>query len=67
MSIERLRLHALPVATVLVALNHLWQLGLSRERLQELGLTLGADVPVFVEQVLKLRARRLAAVRGGAA
>ena len=35
-------------ATVLVALNHLWQLGLSRERLQALGLTLGADVPVFV-------------------
>ncbi len=35
-------------ATVLLALNHLWQLGLSRERLQALGLTLGADVPVFV-------------------
>jgi len=35
-------------ATVLLALNHLWGLGLSRQRLQELGLTLGADVPVFV-------------------
>ena len=35
-------------ATVLLALNHLWQLGLSRQRLQEIGLTLGADVPVFV-------------------
>jgi len=35
-------------ATVLLALNHLWGLGLSRTRLQELGLTLGADVPVFV-------------------
>lgn len=35
-------------ATVLMALNHLWQLGLSRLRLQELGLTLGADVPVFI-------------------
>ena len=35
-------------ATVLLALNHLWQLGLPRARLQELGLTLGADVPVFV-------------------
>ncbi len=35
-------------ATVLLALNHLWQLGLSRERLQALGLTLGADVPVFL-------------------
>lgn len=35
-------------ATVLLALNHLWQLGLSRPRLQALGLTLGADVPVFI-------------------
>ncbi len=35
-------------ATTLVALNRLWQLGLSRERLQQLGLSLGADVPVFV-------------------
>ena len=35
-------------ATVLLALNHLWQLGLPRERLQVLGLTLGADVPIFV-------------------
>ena len=35
-------------ATVLLALNHLWQLGLPRQRLQEIGLTLGADVPVFV-------------------
>lgn len=35
-------------ATVLLALNHLWQTGLSRQRLQEIGLTLGADVPVFV-------------------
>lgn len=35
-------------ATVLLALNHLWATGLSRARLQVLGLTLGADVPVFV-------------------
>ncbi|MDR2508048.1 MAG: 4-(cytidine 5'-diphospho)-2-C-methyl-D-erythritol kinase [Candidatus Accumulibacter sp.] len=35
-------------ATVLVALNKLWQLGLSRERLREIGLKLGADVPVFI-------------------
>lgn len=35
-------------ATVLLALNHLWRLGLSRTRLQEIGLALGADVPVFV-------------------
>jgi 4-diphosphocytidyl-2-C-methyl-D-erythritol kinase len=35
-------------ATVLLALNHLWHLGLPRRRLQEMGLSLGADVPVFV-------------------
>jgi len=36
-------------ATVLIALNSLWKLGLSRQKLSELGLSLGADVPVFVE------------------
>ncbi|SCZ57910.1 4-(cytidine 5'-diphospho)-2-C-methyl-D-erythritol kinase [Thiohalomonas denitrificans] len=35
-------------ATTLVALNHLWGLGLSEEHLAALGLELGADVPVFV-------------------
>jgi len=35
-------------ATTLVTLNHLWGLGLSIERLMQLGLSLGADVPVFV-------------------
>lgn len=35
-------------ATVLLALNQLWQAGLSRKRLQALALPLGADVPVFV-------------------
>lgn len=35
-------------ATVLMALNHLWKLGLSRQRLQDIGLSLGADVPVFI-------------------
>jgi len=35
-------------ATVLLALNHLWQCGLQRTRLQEIALPLGADVPVFV-------------------
>ena len=35
-------------ATTLLALNKLWNLGLSREKLMQLGLTLGADVPVFV-------------------
>jgi 4-diphosphocytidyl-2-C-methyl-D-erythritol kinase len=36
-------------ATVLVALNHLWGTGLSPRQLSELGLALGADVPVFVQ------------------
>ena len=36
-------------ATVLIALNKLWQLGLSTQRLAAIGLELGADVPVFVE------------------
>lgn len=35
-------------ATVLVALNALWGLGLPVDTLAELGLRLGADVPVFV-------------------
>jgi 4-diphosphocytidyl-2-C-methyl-D-erythritol kinase len=35
-------------ATVLLALNDLWQTGLSRTELQDIGLALGADVPVFV-------------------
>jgi 4-diphosphocytidyl-2-C-methyl-D-erythritol kinase len=35
-------------ATTLVALNHLFGLGLGVPRLAELGLQLGADVPVFV-------------------
>lgn len=35
-------------ATVLVALNDLWALGLSNGVLQNIGLTLGADVPFFV-------------------
>ncbi len=35
-------------ATTLVALNHLWRTGLTLAELAALGLTLGADVPVFV-------------------
>ena len=35
-------------ATTLIALNRLWSLGLPRARLMQLGLRLGADVPVFV-------------------
>jgi 4-diphosphocytidyl-2-C-methyl-D-erythritol kinase len=35
-------------ATVLLALNHLWQLGMSRAELMHLGVQLGADVPFFL-------------------
>ncbi len=35
-------------ATCLLALNQLWQLGLSLDRLARIGLEIGADVPVFV-------------------
>ncbi|MGZ3239141.1 MAG: 4-(cytidine 5'-diphospho)-2-C-methyl-D-erythritol kinase [Burkholderiaceae bacterium] len=35
-------------ATTLMALNHLWQVGLTREQLMQLGLELGADVPFFI-------------------
>jgi 4-diphosphocytidyl-2-C-methyl-D-erythritol kinase len=35
-------------ATALMAANHLWQAGLSREELMALGLSLGADVPFFI-------------------
>ncbi|MGS2721237.1 4-(cytidine 5'-diphospho)-2-C-methyl-D-erythritol kinase [Paraglaciecola aestuariivivens] len=36
-------------ATTLVALNHLWQLNLSQTKLAELGLKLGADLPIFIQ------------------
>jgi 4-diphosphocytidyl-2-C-methyl-D-erythritol kinase len=35
-------------ATVLIALNHLWNLGMAKERLMKIGLQLGADVPFFL-------------------
>jgi 4-diphosphocytidyl-2-C-methyl-D-erythritol kinase len=35
-------------ATALIALNHLWQTGLTRAELMTLGLQLGADVPFFL-------------------
>ena len=35
-------------ATALVALNHLWKTHLNTEQLATLGLSLGADVPIFV-------------------
>ncbi|MFB4355466.1 4-(cytidine 5'-diphospho)-2-C-methyl-D-erythritol kinase [Pantoea sp. BS_4] len=36
-------------ATVLVALNHLWQTGFTPTELAQMGVKLGADVPVFVK------------------
>lgn len=36
-------------ATILVALNYLWQLNLPTNQLAQIGLSLGADVPIFVE------------------
>jgi 4-diphosphocytidyl-2-C-methyl-D-erythritol kinase len=38
-------------ATALVALNRLWRLGLSTDQLAEIGVRLGADVPLFVRGV----------------
>lgn len=35
-------------ATTLIALNHLWETGLTRSELMALGLQLGADVPFFL-------------------
>jgi len=35
-------------ATTLIALNRLWNLGLSRQRLAKLGIALGTDVPFFL-------------------
>ncbi|WP_085247985.1 4-(cytidine 5'-diphospho)-2-C-methyl-D-erythritol kinase [Gilliamella mensalis] len=35
-------------ATVLVALNQLWQLNLSTETLMDIGRNIGADVPIFI-------------------
>lgn len=35
-------------ATTLLALNHLWQIDLSRQQLMTLGLQLGADIPFFL-------------------
>ncbi len=35
-------------ATVLLALNHLWGIHLTRDALMKIGLSLGADVPFFI-------------------
>ena len=36
-------------ASTLIVLNQLWQCGLNTEQLAQLGLQLGADIPVFVQ------------------
>lgn len=36
-------------ATTLIALNHLWQLGLDKHTLAKIGLRIGADVPIFID------------------
>ncbi|PHM60107.1 4-(cytidine 5'-diphospho)-2-C-methyl-D-erythritol kinase [Xenorhabdus ishibashii] len=36
-------------ATILIALNHHWQANLSDDELAQLGVCLGADVPVFIK------------------
>ncbi|MCL1036018.1 4-(cytidine 5'-diphospho)-2-C-methyl-D-erythritol kinase [Shewanella submarina] len=41
-------------ATVLVALNALWQTGLTKQQLAAIGLKLGADVPVFINGLAAL-------------
>ncbi len=35
-------------ATTLIVVNQLWQCGLNTEQLADLGVQLGADVPIFV-------------------
>lgn len=35
-------------ATTLLALNKLWEINLNKEELAQLGLTLGADIPIFI-------------------
>lgn len=56
-------------ATVLVGLNRLWKLGLSRKALLRLGAELGSDVPFFLLEkpfaVGRGRGEKLTAVRAG--
>jgi 4-diphosphocytidyl-2-C-methyl-D-erythritol kinase len=35
-------------ATTLVALNRLWDVGFTKDQLMAIGLTLGADIPIFI-------------------
>jgi len=36
-------------ATILIALNHLWNLNLSKDQMKSIAIELGADVPIFIE------------------
>ncbi len=54
-------------ASVLLALNRLWGLGLDRAALMEIGLALGADVPVLRLRRAGARARRRRAADGAVA
>lgn len=36
-------------ATILMALNHLWNVGLTLDELSLIGLQLGADIPIFIK------------------
>ena len=38
-------------ATTLLALNHIWKTNMDLEKLCQIGLTLGADVPVFIKGI----------------
>ena len=44
-------------ATTLVALNYLWETHLDRNELAEIGLQLGADLPVFIQGRRAITAR----------
>ena len=41
-------------ATILKGVNHLYKLGLSKKKLQLIGLEIGADVPFLLEEVCSL-------------
>ena len=41
-------------ATILKGVNHLYKLGLSKEKLQLIGLEIGEDVPFLLEEVCSL-------------
>ena len=54
-------------ASVLLALNRLWSLGLSRAALTRIGVALGADVPFFLGDGRRSRAASATCCAGVAA